>query len=61
MVEYIRYAVDNVDEYGRTPLMYATIKNKVWLWVLGVTSLYPLTIKENQPNSHFQICHFRSS
>lgn len=24
-----RYAVDNVDDNGRTPLMYATIKNKV--------------------------------
>ena len=29
MVEYNRYAVDNVDSNGRTPLMYATIKNKV--------------------------------
>ena len=33
MVEYNRYAVDNVDEYGRTPLMYATIKNKVCFFV----------------------------
>ena len=32
MVVHNRYAVDNEDDNGRTPLMYATIKNKVPLY-----------------------------